>query len=179
MPPSARRCWKASCSATRRGPSPGPSPAASGGLSRPSGGTLFLDEIGDLDIDLQAKLLRVLQSGQFERVGGNETMQVDVRVIAATNRNLPALIAERRFREDLFYRLNVVTIELPPLRARRRGHPRCWPSISFAVWPGNTTGRNLRWPPKPWSTCAANPGPAMSGRCRTSWLGRRSWCGAA
>src|SRR5260370_889389 len=89
-----------------------------GRFEQAHGGTLFLDEVGDLDIDLQAKLLRVLQTGHFERVGGNETLQVDVRVIAATNRNLSALIAEQRFREDLFYRLNVVMMELPPLRAR-------------------------------------------------------------
>ena len=94
-----------------------------GRFEQASGGTLFLDEIGDLDIDLQAKLLRVLQTGRFERVGGNETLQVDVRVIAATNRNLPALIAEQQFREDLFYRLNVIMVELPPLRARPEDIP--------------------------------------------------------
>jgi two-component system, NtrC family, response regulator AtoC len=87
------------------------------------GGTLFLDEIGELDPDLQAKLLRVLQTGQFERVGGNEPVQTDVRIIAATNRNLSELIAGQRFREDLFYRLNVVSLELPPLRARRDDIP--------------------------------------------------------
>jgi two-component system response regulator AtoC len=95
-----------------------------GRFEQASGGTLFLDEIGDLDIELQAKLLRVLQTSQFERVGGNETLQVEVRVIAATNRNLSAMIAEQRFREDLFYRLNVVQIELPPLRARPDDIPR-------------------------------------------------------
>ena len=94
-----------------------------GRFEQADGGTLFLDEIGDLDIDLQAKLLRVLQTGQFERVGGDETLQVDVRVLAATNRDLPARIAEAQFREDLFYRLNVVTIELPPLRQRREDIP--------------------------------------------------------
>src|SRR5206468_3803900 len=86
-------------------------------------GTLFLDEIGDLDLDLQAKLLRVLQTGQFERVGGSELVQTDVRIISATNRDLPALIAGGRFREDLWYRLNVLTIELPPLRERRDDIP--------------------------------------------------------
>ena len=90
-----------------------------GRFEQASGGTLFLDEIGKLDIDLQAKLLRVLQFGQLDRVGGNETLQVDVRVLAATNRDLAARIAEGRFREDLFYRLNVVTIEMPPLRERK------------------------------------------------------------
>jgi DNA-binding NtrC family response regulator len=94
-----------------------------GRFEQAHGGTLFLDEIGDLDVDLQAKLLRVLQAGQFERVGGDETVQVDVRVLAATNRDLPARIAESRFREDLYYRLNVVTIELPPLRQRRDDIP--------------------------------------------------------
>src|SRR5207248_4119216 len=72
-----------------------------GRFEQAHGGTLFLDEVGDLDLDLQAKLLRVLQTGRFERVGGNETVQTDVRVISATNRNLPALVAEQRFREDL------------------------------------------------------------------------------
>jgi DNA-binding NtrC family response regulator len=82
-------------------------------------GTIFLDEIGDLDFDLQAKLLRVLQTGQFERVGGNAVIATDVRVISATNRELTSMIAEKRFREDLFYRLNVVTITLPALRERK------------------------------------------------------------
>jgi two-component system, NtrC family, response regulator AtoC len=131
-----------------------------GRFEQANAGTLFLDEIGDLDIDLQAKLLRVLQTGQFERVGGNETLQVDVRVIAATNRNLATRIAEQRFREDLFYRLNVVTIELPPLRARpddipllaehivrRLARKYHWPQLALAPeaveelrrqpWPGN------------------------------------------
>ncbi len=100
-----------------------------GRFEQSSGGTLFLDEIGDLDLDLQAKLLRVLQTGQFERVGGNEVVATDVRVISATNRDLPALIAAGRFREDLFYRLNVVTIELPPLRERSEDIPLLVESI--------------------------------------------------
>jgi DNA-binding NtrC family response regulator len=82
-------------------------------------GTLFLDEIGDLSPNIQAKLLRVLQERQFRRVGGRELLQVDIRVIAATNRNLEDMVRRGTFREDLFYRLNVVTIELPPLRERR------------------------------------------------------------
>ncbi len=82
-------------------------------------GTLFLDEVGDMDLDMQAKLLRVLQTGRFERVGGSATVATDVRILAATNRDLDALIADEKFREDLWYRLNVVTITLPPLRARR------------------------------------------------------------
>ncbi|HJT33079.1 MAG TPA: sigma-54 dependent transcriptional regulator [Pirellulales bacterium] len=82
-------------------------------------GTLFLDEVGDMELDMQAKLLRVLQTGRFERVGGSATVATDVRIIAATNRDLDALIADEKFREDLWYRLNVVTIKLPPLRERR------------------------------------------------------------
>jgi DNA-binding NtrC family response regulator len=82
------------------------------------GGSLFLDEIGDMPLPLQSKILRVLQDGQYSRVGGNETLKSDVRIITATNRNLEQEVAEKRFREDLFYRLNVVRIQLPPLRQR-------------------------------------------------------------
>jgi len=82
-------------------------------------GTVFLDEIGDMTLATQTKILRVIQSGTFERVGGNQPIKVDVRIIAATNKPLEEAVARRQFREDLFYRLNVVRIELPPLRERR------------------------------------------------------------
>jgi two-component system, NtrC family, response regulator AtoC len=81
-------------------------------------GTIFLDEIGDLHTTLQAKLLHVLQDGMFSRVGGRSTIKVDVRVLAATNRDLDQEVAEQRFREDLYYRLNVIQIQVPPLRER-------------------------------------------------------------
>lgn len=84
-----------------------------------NGGTIFLDEIGEIDANLQVKLLRVLQEQAFERVGGESTIKVDVRVIAATNRNLKKEVQEGRFREDLYYRLSVVNIEVPPLRERK------------------------------------------------------------
>jgi two-component system nitrogen regulation response regulator NtrX len=87
------------------------------------GGTLFLDEVGDMSLKTQAKVLRVLEEQTFERVGGKETIKVDVRVIAASNKNLPELINAGRFREDLFYRLNVIPLEVPPLRARKEDIP--------------------------------------------------------
>jgi len=94
-----------------------------GRFKQADGGTLFLDEIGEISPAVQVKLLRFLQEKTFERVGGNETLKVDVRVIAATNRDLLAEIKKGTFREDLFYRLNVVTVELPPLRERRGDIP--------------------------------------------------------
>lgn len=124
------------------------------------GGTIFLDEVGDMSMDLQAKLLRVLQEMQIERVGGTELIAVDVRVIAATNKNLEQEVAKGKFREDLFFRLNVILIDISPLRERKVDIPpliehfknklsqklqRTYPAIDSAVvdrfmayhWPGN------------------------------------------
>ncbi len=123
-------------------------------------GTLFLDEVGDMSLTLQAKLLRCLEEGEFERVGGTETLRVDVRLVAATNQDLAAAIAAKRFREDLFYRLNVISIHLPPLRERTGDIPLlighfirkytdetgrkiegitqdCLEAMSSYPWPGN------------------------------------------
>jgi formate hydrogenlyase transcriptional activator len=87
------------------------------------GGTLFLDEIGDITLELQAKLLRAVQEQEFERLGSAHTIRVNVRIIAATHRNLPAMIREGKFREDLFYRLNVFPVAIPALRERREDIP--------------------------------------------------------
>ena len=95
-----------------------------GKLEIANGGTVFLDEIGDFKPDLQAKLLRVIQEREFERVGGNKNIHVDIRIIAATNRDLQQDVQEGRFREDLFFRLNVVAISLPPLRDKKEDIPQ-------------------------------------------------------
>jgi transcriptional regulator with PAS, ATPase and Fis domain len=87
------------------------------------GGTLLLDEIGDMPLEIQAKLLRVLQDGTFERLGSSRTLRADVRIVAATNRELSQAVAEQRFRADLFYRIHVITLHLPPLRQRREDIP--------------------------------------------------------
>ena len=97
--------------------------AMSGKFEQARGGTLFLDEVGDMPLDAQTRLLRVLQEGEFTRVGGREVQTADVRIIAATHQDLRSLINEGRFREDLFYRLNVVPIRLPPLRERLEDVP--------------------------------------------------------
>ena len=89
-----------------------------------NGGTIFLDEIGDMPLNLQAKILRVLQEQEFYRVGGSRTIKVDVRVIGSTNKNLEKMVRKGTFREDLFYRLNVFTLHLPPLRERKEDIPQ-------------------------------------------------------
>ena len=136
-----------------------------GRFERASGGTLFLDEIGDMSLALQSKILRAIQEREIERVGGNATVAIDVRIVAATNRDLGVAVRDERFREDLFYRLAVVTVNLPPLRERgadldllashlvaryAREHRRPVRAISEEVfgvlhrhpWPGNV--RQLR-----------------------------------
>jgi len=92
-------------------------------FEKANGGTVFLDEIGELPLEAQTKLLRIIQFGEFMRVGGTQNIKTDVRIIAVTNKNLEEMIREDRFREDLFYRLNVIKIEVPPLRKRREDIP--------------------------------------------------------
>src|SRR2546423_3746709 len=96
---------------------------ASGRFEQAEGGTLFLDEIGDMPLEAQTRLLRVLQQGEYTTVGGRTPIKTDVRIIAATNRDLRLLIQQGLFREDLYYRLNVVPLRIPPLRERREDIP--------------------------------------------------------
>jgi formate hydrogenlyase transcriptional activator len=124
-----------------------------------NGGTIFLDEIGELPLELQAKLLRVLQEGEFERIGGVETIQVDVRVIAATNRELEEALAKGRFREDLYYRLNVFPIRVPSLRERRADIPAL--ARHFTMLFGTRMG-------KPFESIAAT---TMEALCGYDWPG--------
>jgi DNA-binding NtrC family response regulator len=106
-----------------RGAFTGAVAAKKGLFEEADNGTCFLDEIGDISLAMQAKLLRVLQEHEIKRVGGTETLKIDVRIVAATNKNLEELVAEKKFREDLFYRLNVVSIHLPSLRERAEDIP--------------------------------------------------------
>ncbi|MDD3517812.1 MAG: nif-specific transcriptional activator NifA [Chromatiales bacterium] len=112
-----------------------------GRFEQADGGTIFLDEIGEISPTFQAKLLRVLQEGEFERVGGNRTLKVDVRIIAATNRDLEAAVDKGEFREDLYYRLNVMPIQLPPLRERAEDIPDLARFIAAKI--GKQQGREL------------------------------------
>jgi Nif-specific regulatory protein len=110
-------------------------------LESADGGTVFLDEIGELSLALQVKLLRVLQEREFERVGGTRTIKVDIRLITATNKNLEDAVAAGTFRQDLYYRLNVVGLEMPPLRERQEDIPLL--ANYFAVKYGEKCNRRI------------------------------------
>ncbi|KAB3537740.1 sigma-54-dependent Fis family transcriptional regulator [Alkaliphilus pronyensis] len=114
-----------------------------GKFQQASGGTIFLDEIGDMPLEMQVKLLRLIQEKEFERVGGNETIRCDVRIIAATHRNLEEQIIEGSFREDLYYRLNIVPVNLPALRERKEDIPLLCKHFMNKIKKLNNIDKNL------------------------------------
>ena len=149
-------------------PSPAPSVVAVGRFELANGGTLFLDEIGNMSLSTQAKVLRVLQEREFERLGGTATIKVDVRLIAATNLDLEEAIADGTFREDLYYRLNVVTIQVPPLRERQGGHHPAGPPLhrrGGGSISRRTSGGSI---PAPCGCSSATPGRGTSASSKTA-----------
>jgi two-component system response regulator AtoC len=142
-----------------------------GRFERAAGGTLFLDEVGELPPPTQAKILRVLQQGEFERVGGTETLKSDARVVSATHRDLSKEVAAGRFREDLFYRLNVARIILPPLRDRPEDIPLLAEHLLRRIQRRHGWGA-LALSPRPCRPSASGPGRGTSGNWRTPRPGR-------
>ena len=135
-------------------------------------GSIFLDEINSTSPKLQVKLLRVLQEGEFERVGDNNTKKVDTRIIAATNRDLLEEIEANRFREDLYYRLNVVPIYLPPLARAPRGHRAPGAVLPPPVRRAEPARDAPRSPRGDAAACASTTGRGMSASCKTTSSGR-------
>ncbi len=144
-----------------RGAFTGATDRRKGSFEQASGGTLFLDEIGELPLDLQPKLLRVLENREIKRVGGDRAIAVDVRVVAATNRDLRQMVNEGSFREDLYYRLSVVQVELPPLRERAEDVPllvrHFLGAFASRMWPGE--GRRFEVAPEAMRRLQAHPWP--------------------
>ena len=139
---------------------------SSGRFEQAEGGTLFLDEIGDMPMEAQTRLLRVLQQGEYTTVGGRTPIKTDVRIIAATNKDLRILIQQGLFREDLFFRLNVVPLRLPPLRERSRGHSRPDPPFLRAGRARRPAAEADR-PGRRSSASSATAGPATCANWRT------------
>jgi transcriptional regulator with GAF, ATPase, and Fis domain len=139
-----------------------------GKFEQASNGTIFLDEIGEIQLEIQAKLLRVLQEKEIERIGGKAPIKLNVRIIAATNRNLEKEVAEGRFRLDLYYRLNVFPIQLPPLRERKEDIALL--TQHFLQYYSRKIGKDVNRiaDAMRWTACSTINGPAISGSWRTS-----------
>ena len=137
-----------------------------GKFMQANGGTMFLDEISTASPNMQVKLLRILQDFEFEQVGGNKTFTIDTRVILATNEDLARAVTEARFRQDLFFRINVINIELPPLRERISDIP-CWPNTSSSGCARSRARASAASPKTPWPPCSAIAGRETSASCKT------------
>ena len=146
-------------------------PRKIGTFERAHGGTLFLDEVADMPLETQGKIVRVLQEQTFERVGGSNRVEVDVRVVASSNRELRGEIAAGRFREDLFYRLSVVPIRVPPLRERREDIPLLARHFMARGARGGAACRRASSARTRWPRCRPMPGPATCASCATSSIG--------
>ena len=169
-----RLFWKASSSGMNGGPLPARSKCARADLNWRRTGPSFLDEIGEIPLHIQVKLLRVLESRSFERIGGTETIVSDARVVAATNRDLKAMVERGEFREDLFYRLNVVSIQLPPLRERREDIPLL--VKHFLDYYNRENGKDIGITEAAMSSLCAYAWPETSASFGTAW--NAWWCSA-
>ena len=136
------------------------------------GGTLFLDEIANISMNLQAKLLRAVETGEFERVGSSKTRRVDVRVFSATNADLNAEVAERRFRQDLLFRLNTIEIRLPAAARPPRGHSAAGGALPAASTPSAIASTSPASTRRPSRRCSRTPGRATCGNSTTPWSAR-------
>ena len=173
-PPYQRHCWRRNFLAMKKAPLRGHCSAKWDILRLADGGTLFLDEIGDMPPEVQVKFLRVLQDGMFQRLGGTRTLQASVRVVAATNKNWLQEITAQRFRHDLYYRLNVIAIRLPPLARATAGYS----TVSSAFLAEIRPGKHQRGHWYPAGSLAASYRPIPGQETCASWKMSSSgpWC---